>query len=231
MAARSLARRLRGEAAALRIQSAWRRHVARARFLRVQRAVLAIQAAYRGLTARHVASDLRCGRLLHPPSRHNSCGCCDCQRRLQGVLCGASVGQRKLRVHVQCAALVVRSLVHCHAKAVAADLQGAQAKTSRPLSVSFCRCTSPTLGRLTSRTMHVGFLPCSMVINPRPAAVQAAARGAGAAGGVARPRGAATLLRLPLGGGHTAEPLARQMRAARAAAAPRRGAQHALATS
>ena len=69
MAARSLARRLRGEAAALRIQSAWRRHVARARFLRVQRAVLAIQAAYRGLTARHVASDLRCGSLLHPQSR------------------------------------------------------------------------------------------------------------------------------------------------------------------
>ena len=71
MAARSLARRLRGEAAALRIQSAWRRHVGRVRFLRVRHAVLAIQAAYRGLTARHIAADLRCGDLLHTNSRAN----------------------------------------------------------------------------------------------------------------------------------------------------------------
>ena len=105
MAARSLAWRLRGEAAALRIQSAWRRHVARARFLRVQRAVLAIQAAYRGLTARHVASDLRCTpqalySLLDIWLTVQPAGCdvwCECWTT-------------EVRVHIPWAALAVRSL-------------------------------------------------------------------------------------------------------------------------
>ena len=72
MAARALARRLRGEAAAVRVQAAWRRHAARARFLRVRSAVLAIQAAYRGLTARAVAADLRCAG---SPSACNPVSC------------------------------------------------------------------------------------------------------------------------------------------------------------
>jgi len=68
MAARALVRRMRGVAAAVRLQAAWRRHVARARFLRVRAATLAIQAAFRGLTARSLAADLRCASARAPSS-------------------------------------------------------------------------------------------------------------------------------------------------------------------
>jgi myosin-5 len=72
MAARALVRRMRGVAAAVRLQAAWRRHAARARFLRVRAAALAIQAAFRGLTARSLAADLRRAPAPAPSKRRSA---------------------------------------------------------------------------------------------------------------------------------------------------------------
>ena len=60
MLARAEARRARRLQAAVRIQTAYRMHVARRIFLRIRAAVLTIQSASRGKTARAQALNMRC---------------------------------------------------------------------------------------------------------------------------------------------------------------------------
>ena len=59
MLARKLARSVRREKGALRIQTAWRMAHRRHQFLRTRTAVLAIQSAWRGHVARTLAFNLR----------------------------------------------------------------------------------------------------------------------------------------------------------------------------
>ncbi len=65
MSARTEARRRRHERAATKVQTLWRRHVARVQYMRIRRAALAIQAAWRGKQARAVAADLRYCHPMH----------------------------------------------------------------------------------------------------------------------------------------------------------------------